>query len=60
MKILTGWLIASVPGLLLWQPLGMAAKRGDEDALPESELSWADVVSAPVQNPRAARKGERQ
>jgi hypothetical protein len=30
MKILIGWLIASALGLLLWQPLGMAAKRGDK------------------------------
>lgn len=30
MKILIGWLIASVLGLLLWQPFGWAAKRGDE------------------------------
>lgn len=39
MKILIGWLIASALGLLLlWQPFGRAAKRGDEDALPPSDL----------------------
>lgn len=27
MKILIGWLIAQTVGLLLWQPLGRAAKR---------------------------------
>ena len=31
MKILIGWLIASALGLLLWQPFGRAAKRGDKD-----------------------------
>ncbi len=31
MKILIGWLIASVLGLLLWQPFGRAAKRGEKD-----------------------------
>lgn len=30
MKILIVWLIAQVLGLLLWQPFGKAAKRGDE------------------------------
>jgi hypothetical protein len=30
MKILIGWLIVSALGLLLWQPFGRAAKRGDE------------------------------
>ena len=48
MKILIGWLIASALGLLLWQPFGQAAKRGDEDALPQSDVSGADPVSAPV------------
>lgn len=38
MKILTTWLIASALGLLLWQPLGQAAKRGDEDAVPPGDL----------------------
>ena len=38
MKVLIGWLIASALGLLLWQPFGRAAKRGDEDAVPESGL----------------------
>lgn len=38
MKILIGWLIASALGLLLWQPLGRAAARGDEDAVPKSDL----------------------
>jgi hypothetical protein len=31
MKILIGWLIASALGLLLWQPFGLAAKRGEKD-----------------------------
>lgn len=31
MRLLIGWLIASALGLLLWQLLGRAAKRGDED-----------------------------
>lgn len=30
MKILTAWLIAQAVGLLLWLPLGRAAKRGDD------------------------------
>lgn len=38
MKIVIGWLIASALGLLLWQPLGRAAKRGDEDAIPQSDI----------------------
>lgn len=38
MRLLIEWLIASVLGLLLWQPFGRAAKRGDEDAVPESDL----------------------
>lgn len=39
MKILIAWLIAQVLGLLLWQPLGLAAKRGDEDdAVPPGDL----------------------
>ena len=38
MKIPIGWLIVSALGLLLWQPFGRAAKRGDEDAVPESDL----------------------
>ena len=38
MRLLTAWLIASALGLLLWQPFGQAAKRGDEDAVPESDL----------------------
>lgn len=38
MKILIVWLIASVVGLLLWQPFGQAAKRGDEDAVPPGDL----------------------
>ena len=48
MKILIGWLIASALGLLLWQPFGQAAKRGDEDALPQSDLSRARLVRAQV------------
>lgn len=38
MKILIGWLIASALGLLLWQPFGQAAKRGDEDAVSPGDL----------------------
>ena len=38
MKILIGCLIASALGLLLWQPFGRAAKKGDEDAVPPSDL----------------------
>lgn len=37
MKILIRWLIASADKLLLWQPLGRAAKRGEEDAVPQSD-----------------------
>lgn len=36
MRLLTAWLIASALGLLLWQPFGQAAKRGDEDAVPQA------------------------
>lgn len=36
MRLLTAWLIASALGLLLWQPFGQAAKRGDEDAVPQT------------------------
>ena len=39
MKILIGWLIASALGLLLWQSIGRAAKRGDEDAVPQTRDS---------------------
>lgn len=38
MEILIGWLIASALVLLLWQPFGQAAKRGDEDAVPPGDL----------------------
>lgn len=39
MKILTAWLIASALGLLLWYPLGQAAKKGDkDDAVPPGDL----------------------
>lgn len=38
MGLLIGWLIASALGLLLWQPFGRAAKRGDKDAVPKSDL----------------------
>lgn len=39
MRLLIGWLIASALGLLLWQPFGRAAKRGDEDnAVPPGDL----------------------
>lgn len=38
MKILIGWLIAQVLGLLFWLPLGRAAKRGDKDAVPPGDL----------------------
>lgn len=39
MRLLTAWLIASALGLLLWQPFGRAAKRGDEDAVQARDLS---------------------
>lgn len=38
MRLLIGWLIASALGLLLWQPFGQAAKRGDSDAVPPGDL----------------------
>ena len=38
MRLLIGWLIASALGLLLWQPFGRAAKIGDKDALPQSDV----------------------
>lgn len=39
MMILIAWRISQAVGLLLWQPLGRAATRGDEDdAVPQSEL----------------------
>lgn len=37
MRLMIRWLIALAEGLLLWQPLGRAAKRGEEDAVPQSD-----------------------
>ena len=56
MRLLIGWLIASVLGLLLWQPFGQAAKRGDSDAVPESELSGAVLVPDQVGPPERLRR----